>query len=245
MKTFIFCTSFINHNDIDNNNNRINKWINYYGELKESFDADHLILIDDASPIIDLDLDLDIYDSEKLPNSIKKSINLFRFQEHLGRPSWKDYQGWWRSFIFSLEIAKKYNFEKIIHIESDFYIVSENMIDYIKNFNQGWGAFYSSYHDFPESAIQIICKDAFFKFEDIANRIKINNYRSENYLQAELFLPFSDIIKEFNGDRFGQPEVFDAWLKKENNKKIDYIGQVHSYHKSDYYKTFFDFDGQF
>lgn len=245
MKTFIFCTSYINNNDINNNNTRINKWINYYDTLKKSFNAEHLMLIDDASPVIDLNMDVEVYDTEDLPETISSPINIFRFKNNLGRPTWKDYQGWWRSFTFSLEIAKKYEYDKIIHIESDFYIVSEMMIEYIKNFNHGWGTFFSNYHNFPETAIQIICKDSFLEFEKIALKIKENKYKTDNYVPAELFLPFSSVEKQFHGDRLGQPEVFDAWLRNVNNRKIDYIGQVHPYHKSDFYSSFFDFDVKF
>ncbi|WP_271730049.1 hypothetical protein [Aquimarina algiphila] len=243
MKTFLFCTCYMDNNDIHNNKTRINRWIEYYKEKMKLFGADYLFLIDDGSPLVDLSPYIDVIDSDKLPEFLISNINFVRFKDNLGRPTWEDYQGWWRSFVFSLNIAENYGFDKIIHIESDFYVLSKSMIEYMKLLKFGWVTFYSEYHNFPETAIQIICKDSYFKFKEIQTNIRNNNYRTENRISAELFLPFTTIERKFNGDRLGQPEVFDFWLKtKKNNQKLDYIGQVHPYHKSEYYKMFFESD---
>lgn len=234
MKTIIFCTSFI-----DNTNSlRYEKWINYYKDKLDLFNSSNLFLIDDGSSNISFDKWVEIIEISNLPDSLKSNINLFHFEDHLGRPSRRDYQGWWRSFTFSIKLAEKYNVDKIIHIESDYYILSRKMIDHIANISEGWTVFYSKHYRFPETAIQIICKDSFEKFNKMYLQAVKSNYKFKKI--AERILPFSKIEKDFLGDRFGELKVLQSWLKKHKMPlEIDYLGQINEKDDVEIYKRFF------
>ncbi len=234
MKSIIFCTSFID----DNNYDRYVKWINYYSSKLDLFYSSNLFLIDDGSSKLNFGNKVEILKSNNLPVTLDSNINLFHFADHLGRPSRRDYKGWWRSFTFSLKLAEKYNVDKIIHIESDFYIISQRMIEYMVNVSEGWTVFYSNFYNFPETAIQIICKDSFEKFNKIYKQAVDSNYRFRRI--AERVLPFSKIEKGFLGDRLGEIKVMQEWLRKTKLPlEIDYIGQIDGKDDPDVYKRFF------
>ncbi|MBW2645060.1 MAG: hypothetical protein JRE23_02570 [Deltaproteobacteria bacterium] len=213
LKTFIFCTSYINDPA------RYNKWINYFFPSKEYFGADYIFLINDGSENINFDSRLRIIDAEKpLPDTLKSDLNIVKFPERFGRISMTTYPGWWRSFTFAVKIAQKYSFDKIIHIESDAYVCSLRLAKYIKKINRGWTVLWSNYYDFPETCIQIICKDSFAALEDFYS--KGDEFFFSCNIAAEHVLPFKKIERRFIGERYGVKD------KVSLPKDIDYMAQV-------------------
>ncbi|WP_223151643.1 hypothetical protein [Chitinophaga varians] len=159
----------------------------------------------------------------------------------MGRPSQKNYQGWWRSFCYAIILAEKYGFEKIIHVESDFYITSSRMMSYMKDLESGWTTFYSRFHQFPESAIQVICMDAFPLFRALYNQMYLENYVIDK--SAELYLPFTKVEETFIGDRLGQLDVFEAWMERLSGPvSLDYVGQVLPEFRPADFAPFFEFE---
>lgn len=234
MKSIIFCTSYID----DTNQLRYEKWINYYRDKLESFNSDNLFLIDDGSRNAAFDERIEVLGANNLPDTINKKINFFHFENHLGRPGRRDYRGWWRSFTFSVKLAEKYDIDKLIHIESDYYVMSPRMMDYIANISEGWTVFYSSFYHFPETAIQIICKDSFEKLNQIHRRAVASDYKFKKI--AERVLPFSKVEKGFTGDRLGEIKVLRGWLKKYRLPlEIDFAGQINEKDNPEVYKDFF------
>jgi hypothetical protein len=231
MKTFIFCTAFIYSNSDskkwykDNSKKRYLKWVEHYSKRKKKFGADFLFLIDDGSDNLDMEIEFETIRVEyanNLPYPLSNNLVIFHFPDHLGRASRASYPGWWRSFTYSVKIAQKYFFDKIIHIESDFFVISDKLIQYIKELNQGWTALYSRTYQFPETGIQIICKDSFARLEDFHNRVE--DYFEDKGMIAEHILPFTNVEKGFIGDRFSEKKVFDYWGGS-LPQDIDYIGQ--------------------
>ena len=103
-RPFIFCTSYIDSEYIYEN--RYKKWYSYYRKKTNL----PIFFIDDASTfnLVDtenVNLNIDVCDSVK--------INFHTFKTHLGRPGDFYVPGWARSFFYSLEIAKKFNFDSI------------------------------------------------------------------------------------------------------------------------------------
>ncbi len=234
MKSIIFCTSYID----DSNDLRYKKWVDYYIEIKHLLNSEHLFLIDDSSPNPNFDTRVEIISTNNLPDELNQNVNLFHFENHLGRPGRRDYQGWWRSFTFSIKLAEKYNIEKLIHIESDYYILSRRMIDHIAGISEGWTVFYSDYYKFPETAVQVICKDSFDKFNTVYNQAINSEYKFKKI--AERILPFTKVEKNFTGDRLGEIKVFRAWLKKYKLPlEIDFVGQVNEEDNPEVYQKFF------
>jgi hypothetical protein len=228
MHSFLFCTSFIDKNDIRFDPLRYRKWIDYYAALKESLGIDHIFMIDDGSadPSLEQSAPVNIISAEdELPDELPNKINIITFKEHLGRPSIEEHLGWWRSFTWSVKLAEKYGFEKIVHIESDFYIVSERLINFIHSMDKGWTSLFSSHFNFPETAIQIICKDSFDLLESARQKATAANYRITQL--AEHTLPFTNICKDFTGDRIGEMRVLKQWVFDENEiRELDFYGQL-------------------
>ncbi len=182
MKTLLFCTSFLEPTSIS----KYSSWWHYY---KNKFqDCDFLILND--GPV-----------DKELFNHFKKSIgddftkqNFITFDKNLGRADHLHW-GWYRSFRKALEIGRQ-NYDRIIHIEADAVIVSDRLFDFIKYENIGWKCLYTKKYFFPESAIQIINKDAFHLINNVPEDFDFHKV-------VELMLPFQP-IKAFIGDRYGE-----------------------------------------
>lgn len=241
MKALLFCTCYMEKENVDNNKIRYDRWISYYQSQMTEYGVDMLVLIDDGSSVLDFDSGIGVFNVADLPETITNQVNVFTFKDHFGRPSHHDYRGWWRSFGFCLEIAKKYGFDKIIHIESDFFVVSNRLIEYIKHTEFGWVALYSPFNKFPESGIQIIHQDSFSSFGAFFEKVKSKLYHIER--SAELCLPFSYVENKFLGDRFGQLDVMADWLNRvDMPAAIDYVGQVSPSFSTDDFEPYFTFE---
>jgi len=179
-----------------------------------------MYLIDDCS---DLDFLTDngahIINEDQLGSFQEvNKINIYSFNNRKGL-NWShnsaNNEGWWRSFSASLDIAKEYNYEKIIHIESDAFLISKRIFDHIDSLKTGWTGLWANKYNFPESCIQVICKDQFDSFRDFASCG--SNELSKKGL-AEKIIPFTNIERRFVGDRYGekvnkQPEGLDYFCQ--------------------------------
>ena len=142
-----------------------------------------------------------------LPDKLDK-VNIFTFPKNLGRVTHLGYWGWWRNFLFSFEIAKKYEYDKIIHIESDCYLLNEKVVSRLENFKNGWLTFWTSKYKFPETNIQAITQSEFHHLDnlkEIVRREKRKTFGST--VHAEHALPFTEIDKEMIGDRYGEDMI--------------------------------------
>lgn len=198
-------------------------WLKYYSERQELFGAERIFLIDDGTPIEDIKLDVIIINADELPDTLPPGKVLFRFTEHLGRRSLREFPGWWRSFTFASRIQEKYSFDKIIHIESDAFVLSPRMAEYIKRLATGWTAFFCPSYKLPETAIQIICKDS---LQELRKFWEYGNEFWQRSLLAERTLPFTEIKKDFIGDRYG--ERYEEYRRRARAEQIDYVCQAHS-----------------
>tara|TARA_R100000808_G_C2143261_1_gene151038 strand:+ start:673 stop:1389 length:717 start_codon:yes stop_codon:yes gene_type:complete len=213
MKSFIFATSYIDSSEAYEK--RYLKWINYYKGLPFTEDKP-LFLMDDGSPeefISDFPGKLikedEIDDNYKVPQGKDwlEDVNMFHFNERIGIEPRENNPhlggstlGWYRSFFNSVKIALKFKFDKIIHIESDAYLISKKVCDFIDHLDSGWTTLYCPKYTFPETSIQIICKDNFDKLE-ILRKADINEFKE---MQAEWALPITQFTKSFVGDRYGE-----------------------------------------
>jgi len=224
MKTLIFCTCWVQLESYLFGKPRYDKWVNYYESVSDQFGAQFLCLIDDGSVEPSL-IDEHFLMAENLPSSLERKINLIHFEEHLGRSSTETYPGWWRSFLFSIKVARQYGFDKIIHIESDCFIFSKQLADFIKNVESGWVSLYCHYHNWPETSVQVICRDQFDQLEKLYNKGYQTGFIFEDF--AERLLPFTQVEKKFFGDRYGELPIF---LNLQNvifiPDQIDYIAQL-------------------
>lgn len=196
MKTILFCTSYINTSK--SWKTRYKRWLNYY--QSSHLHSDIILMIDDGATYTPADHDLTIaLEDSSLPKDCCGTL-LYRFKNRLGRTSLIDYPGWWRSFLKSVELADYLGADKIIHIESDAFLLSGRIVDLLNNITTGWHVMWSQHYQFPETAIQVICRDQFQAMKDFKRR-----HESEIISDiAENILPFTDIHREFIGDRYSE-----------------------------------------
>jgi hypothetical protein len=230
MKSFLFCTSYINNEISGQHSLRYKKWIEYYSSIKKELGVEYIFVIDDGSAIQDLAMgdEIGLINMDRgLPARLSKKINILTFRDHLGRQvqNYAAYPGWWRSFTYSVKIADKYGFKKIVHIESDFYVISQRLRDFLKRLKCGWTALYSSFYHFPETAIQIICQDCFALLIEICAKAESSKYEFDRV--AEEVLPFTSVIRHFRGDRIWEPQVLNDWVSGLiETEDPDYFGQL-------------------
>ena len=180
MKTLLFCTAYAESHEVWND--RYKTWYDYYKSSKIVHDK--IMIFDDCSPI--------------KPTWITKD-NFYTFHTHLGRASGCDYEGWHRSFQAAIFYARDNGFTKIIHAESDAFFLSKKIIEFINSLNNGWHSLWCPRHNFPESALQIICPD---KIEE-AIKFMLRSYNDFRGNPIEGMFPYNS-HKEFIGDRYGE-----------------------------------------
>lgn len=220
MKSFIFCTSCINSSE-SHAISRYEVWLKYHMSIKNKLGSNHIFIINDGTINEKVGFKVMKYNNLKTTNA---NVAFIEFDKKLGRITTNDFPGWSRSFLFSLEIAKKYNFDKIILIESDFLLLSDSIISHIESIDSGWTSLYSDFYDFPETGVQVICKDSFSLFESF--NLDYKNLQKNN-LYIEEILPFTSIVKDFNGDRLGEELILKSWMyHRKEITNLDYIGQV-------------------
>jgi len=216
-KTLVFCTSFSSTQMAWDY--RYKKWFDF---LNKSFlEKNQILIIDDGSPTLPNWNNLKIYNEPTIPSSSNEEFVLFHFNKRLGRQAILNYPGWYRSFTFAATWAKRYSFNKIIHIESDTFILSEKLITYINNLSSGWTSLYCHSQNFPETCIQIICEDQIKKFLKFSRHDYDINFRDK---PIELFIPFTNIEKKFIGDRYGEIQGLNALPSG-----IDYAANIPSH----------------
>ena len=195
MKSILFCTSYMG--DEASWQRRYKPWLQYYS--RHRLGVENIVLIDDGSPFTPTQREIHCLEADSaIPVDLPHSF-IARFNQRLGRSSLLCYPGWWRSFLHSVSIARQLNADKIIHIESDAFILSEDLLQHIRRINSGWTCLWSPHYKIAESAIQVICADQYHKFDTL-------RHTPQSELDgnlAEDLLPFTHVEKSFKGDRYG------------------------------------------
>lgn len=196
MKSLLFCTSFIKDNKAWRS--RYQRWLDFYANMP--IDTVKNILIDDGSPFLPpADVIGTVGHDHDLSQCNDRDV-IVRFDENLGRQGLLAYPGWWRSFLHSTTIANDLGVDKIVHIESDAYVLSQRLVDFINETQSGWHVLWTQRFQFPETAIQIICRDQFHHLE----KFKQHGPGYDFSEFAEKLLPFTSVNREFKGDRYSE-----------------------------------------
>ena len=195
-RTLLFCTSYCA--DAGAWRARERRWLDYYRDVPLRRDA--VFLIDDASPYVTDDPDVATLDAlpERLPEGPRAFV--YRFATHEGRHGLYGHRGWWRSFLFSLTIARTLGFARIVHIESDAFLLSRRIVDRFNALDDGWTAFWFPAYGVPEPALQVIADDQFDAMASLAAR-SLDDLTQD---LAENMLPFTRIERNFSGNRYGE-----------------------------------------
>ena len=194
--TLVFCTSYVA--DATAWSLRYRRWLQHHRTLPWR-DA-QFCLIDDASPYWPPATEAtSLRIGQPLP-APPPPVLMLHFDQRLGRTGVTHYPGWWRSFLHSVRVARHQGCSKIVHIESDAFVLSRRMLAFIESRERGWTAFWCPRWQFPETAIQVICADQF----EAMDRIAAIGWDALAGQLAERALPFTDVVREPHGDRYGE-----------------------------------------
>lgn len=139
-----------------------------------------------------------------------------------------DYPYLWRALYFLSELLKQY--DKVLLIDSDCYILTPRLVNYLRDSKSGWETFWVPKYKFPSAELQIINKDALSILEKFCAE---KPYLDRNFSRMETELPYTKINKDFVGDRYGE-----AYMTQDTG--MDYYGQ-----RSWYINMVFDTLGKF
>ncbi len=198
-RTLVFCTAFTSPaGDTFNSwNMRYRIWVDSI--QRSDIAADQILLIDDGSETLPDWKDTKIiHEGEKF--ACEANIVFYHFNQRLGRNAVSDFPGWVRSFFFAAQYARVNGFTRLVHIESDAFLISQRMQDYANSINDGWVTLWCPRHDRPESGIQIIAGSGLQTFNTWAQK----PYQAFKGLVIEKTLPFTHVERRFQGDRYGE-----------------------------------------
>jgi hypothetical protein len=197
-RTLLFCTTWADSADLWRL--RYGKWLTHV--LHSRLRYAQVLLVDDGSPVQPAMDDSTVVAAEQLPLDCPSTrVVLAHFSSRLGRPATLEYPGWWRSFFLAAQYAAKYSFDKVIHIESDTFVLSDALTDYVNAIQSGWTALWSPYHGLPETCIQVIGADQIPRYLDMSKESYSPGYAGR---LAETILPFTQVECCFKGDRYGE-----------------------------------------
>jgi len=193
-RTLLFCTSYCEN--VTTWNRRCGNWLR--GIEMSGICYDVIAMIDDASPALPDWQGVEIaHDLTQVNPKWTKLI--YRFPERLGRSGILDMPGWYRSFAFSSQLAEHLNCDRIVHIESDAYLLSSGIVDYLDT-AQGWNTVWARSKSVPETGIQVIAEKALPVFREWVS-LPYDIYRDS---VLELLFPFTHVEHSFRGDRHGE-----------------------------------------
>jgi hypothetical protein len=191
MKTLLFAPMYLDDNDRLERNL---KWLRYYTELKGKLHYDEIFLVDNASSQENINQVL-----QEFPD-----VKIHRCKVHLGRPTTNAYGYWYSAFGIAARYAKENGFDKIVHADSDVYLFTTEICDYVNKFNSGWVSMWCEMHNYPESTFQMIGKDQFDNVYNFMTRDFLEFYPND---MAETRIPWTHVEKSFKGDRYGEKRM--------------------------------------
>lgn len=225
MRTLVFCTAFAGASDTWQL--RYRRWLDAVQTM--GLQLDQILIVDDGSSILPDWQDATIITESDTPGAehlvCSDPVVVFHFSSSLGRREIYDFPGWYRSFAFAARYADARGFHKVIHLESDAYLISPRLISYVNAASRGWNVLWCQQYDMPEMAIQFIVGEGvstlagFFR-QDYSNLVGRRH---------ETMLPYTRVLRSFVGDRFGDYGLCDI------PRGVDYAAQVDTHRESSYY----------
>ncbi len=194
-KTLIFCTAHADDETVWDG--RYRRWLD--AVTGSSLDHATALIVDDGSTSLPAWPDVRII-VEGQSFAASDRYVLYHFSRNLGRASIFDFPGWHRSFTFAAAYADRNGFDKIVHVESDSFIVSDRLRLHINDIDEGWTALWCPSHGFPEPCIQVIAGGGLARFRTFCTvphaALKGGAYEHR--------IPFTATERGFVGDRYGE-----------------------------------------
>jgi hypothetical protein len=192
-KTLVFCTAFARTPDVWDI--RYRRWIRAI--QASSLHFDQIIIIDDGSSVLPEWEDVEILPAGSEVRS-DKSILLFHFPDNLGRWRGHNYPGWYRSFAFAADYARRCGFDRVIHVESDSFLIGDSIATLFNNVKDEWIALWDSFFEMPETAVQVAHGTGLAAYYE-ATRQPYSDLVGQ---VIERVLPFTRLVKSFTGGKY-------------------------------------------
>ncbi len=191
MKTALFAPLFLNGLDLSGSNRyrRNIRWLEWYKSIKGRIGFDDIWMCDNGShpPLL----------SELIKEH--QDINIIRYP-HLERTDIPNGYGYcWRA-LWAIRALVGLGYDKIITADSDSFVVSGKLADFIKGCDTGWQSFMSKKYSFPTAELHILTRNAF----PIFLKYTEGYFSSKIGVLMETNLPFTKIHTEFDCDRYGE-----------------------------------------
>ena len=224
MRTLVYCTTYTETPHVWQA--RYRPWLD--AMLGSGLKADQILLVDDGSPTLPGWADTQVFSGDSVGEGFtvgpRGPVLLFHFREHLGRLGISDFPGWHRSYVFGALYAEANGFDRVIHVESDAFLVSDRARRFVSTYDDGWAALWSPRYDMPELAISVAAGSGLRRLAEFARQ----PYQALTGTVHERMIPFTHVEKGLVGDRYGEtwsPVPLDA----------DYATQVSTQREPSYY----------
>jgi hypothetical protein len=208
-RVLIFCTSYVRH--AAEWHVRYRRWIDYharvFGDISAQGKEPIFAMIDDASPTLPSLRQLSglvVHTPATLAagNAVSLgALNILTFDTHLGRSAVDCFPGWFRSFTAAAGLAKAAGATRIIHIESDSYVLTRRARDYLLAAATGWTALWCPKYRFAETCLQAITLDQFSVLDALAQADYEKDWAGK---YVEMHFPFTHTEQGLVGDRYGE-----------------------------------------
>lgn len=191
MRAALITASYLDGNDGMGNPRleRNLRYLSWYEKIQEDLGFDKIYFFDNASD----------------PASVARVegacplLKVIRFNEHLtGGKFSQDYLYLWR-VLYSLPMLFGM-YDKLICIDSDFFVLSRRLAEWIRERESGWSTVWCRRHAFPEAGMHVLCRDAYGRLEKLME----TPMEKLNGSLMEKVIPFTHMTMEFNCDRFGE-----------------------------------------
>jgi len=200
LKTLVFCTSYAETESSWEDRQAI--WLK--AMQRSSLHFDQLLIVDDGSAVLPQWSGLTVVHEADAPAPEKVQTTdpllLYAHTERLGRQSVFQFPGWYRSFAFGVLYGAAHGFDKIIHLESDAFLISERIQRHFNEFTTGWFSVWSEAYIFPEIAIQAAAGSAIAEMADFVRK----PYSQLSGQIHEFLFPFTHLERTFVGNRYGE-----------------------------------------
>ena len=127
-----------------------------------------------------------------------------------------DYLYSWRA-VYALGplFLRLMEYDRVFHVESDFFIISPRMWEWAKNVGEGWQTVWVPKYNWPESGFQVLCKGC-QAYDDFT----AGDWKEHNGKVMEPILPFTNTNREFVGDRYSERGIFGV------PENVDYVANM-------------------
>jgi hypothetical protein len=224
MRTLVYCTAYAASPAVWQT--RYRPWLD--AMLAVCGADDQILIVDDGSATLPGWDDTQVFSGDTLGEAFtvgpRGEMLLFHFRRRLGRLGMGDFPGWHRSYVFGALYAEANGFDRVIHVESDAFVISARARQFLWDYKDGWAALWCAQYDMPEMAISVAVGSGLRTLAGFARQ----PYDALIGTVHEKLMPYSHVERGLIGDRYGEtsaPVPPDA----------DYAAQVPSHRERGYY----------